>query len=140
MIALAGDYSAIPGKLDLTVQLTRAMLPFLVLVAIAAAMMGMLNSLDRYLVPAMAPAVFNVCSIACTLALLPLLTRMGWPAILAMAFGVLVGGLGQVMIQWPALAREGFRYEPVLESAGARPACTCSSSWARARWGSRPHR
>jgi putative peptidoglycan lipid II flippase len=114
VIALARDYSVTPGKLDLTVELTRTMLPFLVLAAIAAAMMGMLNSLDRYLVPAMAPAVFNVCSIACTLALLPLLTRMGWPTILAMAFGVLAGGLGQVMIQWPALSREGYRYEAVL--------------------------
>jgi putative peptidoglycan lipid II flippase len=114
VMALAGDYSAIPGKVDLTVQLTRTMLPFLVLVAIAAAMMGMLNSLDRYLVPAMAPAVFNVCSIACTLALLPLLTHVGWPTIFAMAFGVLAGGIGQLAIQWPALWREGYRYEPVL--------------------------
>ena len=114
VIALAGDFSAVPGKLDLTVMLTRTMLPFLVLVAIASAMMGMLNSLDRYLVPAMSPAVFNVCSITCTLATLPLLTRLGWPTILAMAFGVLAGGIGQILVQWPALSREGYRYQPVL--------------------------
>ena len=40
---------------------------------------------------------------------------LGLPTILAMAIGVLVGGLGQVAIQWPALSREGYRYEPVLD-------------------------
>ena len=45
---LAGNYSSVPGKLDLTVSLTRIMLPFLTLVAIAAALMGMLNSLNHF--------------------------------------------------------------------------------------------
>src|ERR1041385_5757208 len=44
--AFAADYAAVPGKLELTVLLTRIMLPFLTLVALAAAMMGMLNSLQ----------------------------------------------------------------------------------------------
>src|SRR5688572_23764715 len=42
--ALAGDYAAVPGKMELTVFLTRIMLPMLTLVAVAAALMGMLNS------------------------------------------------------------------------------------------------
>ena len=50
----------VPGKLDLTIRLTRVMLPFLTLVAIAAAVMGMLNSLHHYFLPALAPATFNV--------------------------------------------------------------------------------
>jgi putative peptidoglycan lipid II flippase len=112
---LAGDYARTPGKFELTVALTRIMLPFLTLVALAAACMGMLNSLDRYFVPALSPAVFNVASIATTLIAVPLLMWWGWPAIYAMAMGVLVGGLGQLMIQWPALRREGFRYQPVLD-------------------------
>ena len=45
---LAGDYAAVPGKLALTVLLTRIMVPFLVLVAVAAALMGMLNSLQWF--------------------------------------------------------------------------------------------
>ena len=48
---LAGNYAQVPGKLELTIFLTRIMLPFLTLVAIAAAVMGMLNSLNRFLVP-----------------------------------------------------------------------------------------
>src|ERR671913_191039 len=58
----AEDYSQVPGKLELTVLLTRIMLPFLTLVAIAAAFMGMLNSLNRFFVPALSPAMFNVAS------------------------------------------------------------------------------
>jgi putative peptidoglycan lipid II flippase len=112
---LASDYALVPGKIELTVLLTRTMMPFLMFVAIAAVAMGMLNSLDRFFVPALAPAVFNVCSIVTTLALLPVLGRLGVPTIVAMAVGVLVGGLGQVAIQWPALRREGYRYQPMLD-------------------------
>ena len=55
---------SVPGKLELTVQLTRVMLPFLTLVAVAAVVMGMLNSLHHYFVPALSPAMFNVATIA----------------------------------------------------------------------------
>ena len=48
------------------------MLPFLTLVAVAAVVMGMLNSLQHYFVPALSPAMFNVASILCAVALVPL--------------------------------------------------------------------
>ena len=108
-----------PGKLELTVLLTRVMLPFLTLVALAAACMGMLNSLDRYFVPALAPAMFNVASILTTIVAVPLLMRMGLPPISAMAIGVLIGGLAQMLVQWPALRREGYRYQAGARSARA---------------------
>src|SRR5690606_36526150 len=75
----------------------------------------MLNSLDRYFVPALAPALFNIGSIAATLALIPVMTWLGWPVIHAMAFGVLAGGLSQLALQWPLLRGEGFHYRPVLD-------------------------
>ncbi len=115
VMLLAGDFATVPGKVELTVLLTRVMLPFLMTVAIAAAAMGMLNSLDRYFVPAMAPAVFNAGSIATVLLMVPVLTRLGLPTILSMAAGVVVGGVGQVLLQWPALGAAGYRYEPVLD-------------------------
>ncbi|MGH9348929.1 MAG: murein biosynthesis integral membrane protein MurJ [Vicinamibacterales bacterium] len=120
--ALAGDYAAVPGKLELTALLTRVMLPFLPLVALAAVFMGMLNSLHRFFIPALSPAMFNVGTIVCVLALVPLMPRIGWPPILAIAIGTLVGGFGQLAVQWPALRREGFRFRPVvdLEDEGLR--------------------
>jgi putative peptidoglycan lipid II flippase len=39
------------------------------------------------------------------------------PRIMAIAVGALVGGAGQLALQWPALRREGFRYRPVLDPA-----------------------
>src|SRR6476619_2608631 len=56
--AYAGDFSKVPGKLELTVLLTRLNMPFLTLVAVAAAFMGMLNALRRFFVPALAPAMY----------------------------------------------------------------------------------
>ena len=48
------------------------MLPFLTLVALAAAFMGMLNSLHHFFIPALSPAMFNVATIVCAFALVPL--------------------------------------------------------------------
>ena len=47
--------------------------------------------------------------------LVPLALRAGIQPILAMAIGTLVGGLGQVFLQWPALRREGYRYAPRID-------------------------
>lgn len=113
--AIAPRFSETPGKLELTTGLTRVMLPFLTTVAVSVALMGMLNSLRRFFVPALAPAMFNVATIACAFALVPLTPRLGWPPITGIAIGTLAGGLGQVLIQWPALRREGFRYRAVLD-------------------------
>jgi len=112
--AFAADYAAVPGKLELTVMLTRIMLPFLTLVALAAAMMGMLNSLQRFFIPALAPAMFNIATIACALLLVPLMPRFGVAPITAIAIGALVGGVAQVLLQLPLLRREGFTYTPLL--------------------------
>jgi putative peptidoglycan lipid II flippase len=110
----ARDFSSIPGKLDLTIELARIMLPFLTLAALAAAVMGMLNSLRHYFVPALAPAAFNVATIACALLLAPLMPSIGQPRIMAIAIAALLGGVGQIALQWPALRSEGFRYAPRL--------------------------
>jgi putative peptidoglycan lipid II flippase len=111
----ASDYSEVPGKLELTVLLTRIMLPFLTFVALAAAFMGMLNALHHFFVPAVSPAMFNVGSIVCTVGLVALVPRWGLPAVAAVAIGTIVGGLAQWLVQWPLLRREGFRYRPALD-------------------------
>jgi putative peptidoglycan lipid II flippase len=113
--AFAGDYALVPGKLELTIQLTRIMLPFLTLAAIAAAMMGMLNSLHHYFVPALSPATFNVATILAAVVLPPGLAAAGLPPIAAIAIGVLAGGVTQILVQWRALQGEGFRYRAVID-------------------------
>ena len=109
---LASSYADIPGKLELTVFLTRIMLPFLTLVAIAAAVMGMLNSLNKFFAPALSPAMFNVGIIASAVLLVPLMPGLGLHPITAIAIGAIVGGIGQIVLQLPSLYREGYRYRP----------------------------
>jgi putative peptidoglycan lipid II flippase len=115
--AYAGAYAAVPGKLELTVRLTRIVLPFLSLVAVAAVLMGVLNSLHHYFVPSLSPAMFNVAMIASVVVLVPAMTALGWAPVTAVAVGAIAGGLGQVAFQWPAARREGFRYRPALDLA-----------------------
>ena len=112
---IAPDFASVPGKLELTALLTRVMLPFLTMVAVAAGMMGMLNSLHRFFIPALSPAMFNVAAIACIVGLAPVMPSVGQPAVLAVAIGALAGGAGQVLLQWPVLRKEGFRYRPLFD-------------------------
>jgi putative peptidoglycan lipid II flippase len=106
--AMAGDYADIPGKFELTVTLTRVMLPFLMIVSLAAVAMGMLNAQDRFAAPALAPAMFNVTSICTGLGMWLAGVSGRWVAI-GWALGTLLGGLAQLAIQAPSLIRTGYR-------------------------------
>lgn len=106
----APGFDQIPGKLELTVFLTRIMLPFLPAVALAAVAMGMLNARGSFAVPALAPTLFNLGMIVGGVGLIPVVERLGQPAIVAMALGVVLGGIGQFVVQLPALSRMGFRF------------------------------
>jgi putative peptidoglycan lipid II flippase len=110
----AKDFAAIDGKLELTIELTRINMPFLIMIAVAAAFMGMLNALHRFFVPATSPAMFNVVFIAATVVLVPLFRQMGIEPVMALSVGMLGGGLAQMLAQWPTLRREGYRHQFVL--------------------------
>jgi putative peptidoglycan lipid II flippase len=114
--AYAAGFRSVPGKIELTIRLTRIMFPFLAMVATAAVLMAMLNALHRFFIPALSPAMFNVATILCAVIAVPLAPRLGFDPLVAIAAGTLAGGLGQVLLQWPALRREGFRYRPVLDA------------------------
>ena len=108
---LAPGFESVPGKHELTVALTRVMLPFLPLVSFAAVAMGMLNAHRRFGTPAMAPAVFNLVTIVWAVGL----WRAGFPpeqVALGWAVGTVAGGAAQFLVQVPALWREGWRPRP----------------------------
>ncbi len=105
---MAPGFAADPGQLRLTVELTRLMFPYLVLVGLSALAMGALNALGRFFTSALGPAVLNLGMIACVLSLSPYLE----PPILSLAVGVLLGGLGQLMVQLPELAAAGVPLRP----------------------------
>jgi len=107
---MAQGFSKTPGKVELTVSLLRILSPFLIFVALASVAMGMLNTLNRFFLPALAPALFNVASIGAFLFLIPAFQSRGIEPIFAMAVGALLGGVLQLAVQVPVLWKEGFRY------------------------------
>jgi putative peptidoglycan lipid II flippase len=110
MKGVALGFARDPAKLALTSLLARINFPFLVLAAISALMMGVINYSGRFFVPAVAPALFNIGMITCGVLLHRLMPAMGWDPIVSIAIGVLVGGALQVAVQIPLLRRTGFRY------------------------------
>lgn len=99
-----------PDKAILTILLTRVMYPFILLVSLAALVMGMLNAKNIFTAPALASSFFNLGSIVGGVA-------FGWffdphfgqKALMGLALGTLLGGLLQLVVQLPSLAHAGFK-------------------------------
>jgi putative peptidoglycan lipid II flippase len=95
---------------ELMLRLLRVMFPYMLLVCIAAALMGMLNARGHFFIPAMGATMLNLVMIASVLFLAPHMGTQLPEQIFALAFGVLAAGVAQAAFQLPLLAREGFRY------------------------------
>jgi len=94
-----------------TVLLTQIMYPFILLVSLAALVMGMLNSKNIFTAPAMASSFFNIGSIVGGVVFGWLIDPgFGRNALLGLAFGTLLGGMLQLVIQFPSLRRAGFGF------------------------------
>jgi putative peptidoglycan lipid II flippase len=107
---IAFGFGDIPNKQALTASLAAIMFPFLLFVAMAAWAMGYLNTEREFFFPSVAPAFFNIISIAIPLLSYAYFVRSGIDPIYAMAYGVLIGGLLQFLIQIPVLFSKGFHY------------------------------
>jgi putative peptidoglycan lipid II flippase len=113
---LAPGFAAVPGKFELAVTMTRIMFPFLLLVALAAQVMGVLNAYNRFGVPAMASTFFNIGSLGFGVALgIWFGPALHLSRIEGMAIGVVMGGALQLCWQLPSLYRLGFRFHPAFE-------------------------
>ena len=105
---IAPGFQHNPDKFQLTVFLNRIMFPYILLISLVALSMGILNSVEHFFAPALAPVLLNVCMITA----ICLLSRpLGNPA-LALAIGVMLGGITQLAFQVPFLRRAGFSLVP----------------------------
>jgi putative peptidoglycan lipid II flippase len=123
---IAHGFQANPEKFALTVKMTQIMMPFILLVALAAQAMGLLNSRGHFGMPALSASFFNVGSIIGGLFFAVIMTGRDFAhpvkailehpteGIIGMAYGVLIGGFLQFAVQWPTLRKAGFRYRPIL--------------------------
>ena len=113
---LAPGFHQVPGKFELAVTMPRIMFPFLLLVALAAQAMGVLNACNRFGVPAMSSTIFNLGSVGFGLVAGFLLgPYLHIDKITGMAIGVVLGGALQLVYQLPSLSRLGFRYRPAVD-------------------------
>ncbi len=74
--------------------------------------MGILNTRRVFFLPAVAPTMLNLALILAGFLIAPLMPRWGLEPIVGMAIGAVLGGLGQLWIQVPALRAQGYRWRP----------------------------
>ena len=106
-----------PAAQELTVKLTRILFPFIAFMGLAAVFMGMLNSMKKFTMSALAPAVGNLVMIG-TGGLIMALGRQGgnydkW--IVLWSAGAVISGLVQLSVQVPEALKQGFRFKPSLK-------------------------
>src|ERR1700756_4464250 len=113
IIHLRGWGSWSPDKTALTVLLTRIMWPFMLLVSLAALVMGMLNAKHVFGPPAMASSYFNLGSIIAGVAIGYWIDpHFGARSLVGLAIGTLIGGAWQLIGQFPSLWKVGYRFHP----------------------------
>lgn len=100
---IAAGFTANPTTFDLATLLTRWMFPYIFFMSLVAFAAGVLNSYNRYAIPAVTPVLLNMSMIFFGL----VATRWFDPPVLALGVAVLVGGVLQLGLQFAALARIG---------------------------------
>lgn len=111
VVAIAPGFTASPEMMDLTVFLAKMMFPYIFFIGLSALLMGVLNALEHFAIPALSPAVLNVAIIVSAVGLAD---RFEEP-ILSLGIGVLVGGLGQLLLQIPLALKRGISFRPTFE-------------------------
>jgi len=100
MIFAPGFYQ-VPDKLSLAGEMLRITFPYLLLISLTAFAGSILNTYGRFGAPAFTPVLLNVSVIGCSLFLAPLMDR----PVFALAWGVLLAGIIQLVFQLPFLKR-----------------------------------
>ena len=111
-------FHQVPGKFELTVQLTRILFPFILFLSLASVVMGILNARFVFGWPASASMFFNLISILAGVGLAFVFEpqsnlhaiNFGERGLMGVSLGVLLGGLAQLCVQLPALWRTGFKW------------------------------
>lgn len=113
--AFAPGFLASAEKYDLAVSMVRVTFPYILFISLTALAGGILNAYGRFAVPAFTPVLLNLALIGATVLVAPGLER----PVVALAWGVLVAGIAQLLFQLPFLAALGLLVRPRLRRAHA---------------------
>ena len=120
--AMASGLSQDAAGMQAAVVMTRWMFPYIGFMSLVALSAGILNTWKHFLVPAATPVLLNLAMIAAAWWGAPWFERLGVPPVYALAVGVMLGGLLQLLIQVPALLRLGMLPRVRLGVASLRAA------------------
>jgi putative peptidoglycan lipid II flippase len=114
----APGFAADAGKFALTVELTRIAFPYILFISLVSLAGGILNTWSRFAVPAFTPVLLNLSLIGMALFAAPFFD----PPVLALAWAVFLGGVLQLGLQLPYLAKIGMlpRFSFSLQDEGVR--------------------
>ncbi|PAV02413.1 murein biosynthesis integral membrane protein MurJ [Arsenophonus sp. ENCA] len=104
----APGFTDTPDKFDLTVRLLRIIFPYILLISLVSLSGAILNTWNRFSVPAFAPTLLNISMIISVLLLAPYCE----PPITALGWGVFAGGILQLLYQLPYLQKIGMLVLP----------------------------
>jgi len=107
---LAFGFEDDPVKFALTVEATRITFPYILFISLVAMSAAMLNTCGRFAAPAATPVLLNVCLVIAALVLIPQFSD----APIALAVGVLIAGVVQLLFQWPFLKRQKLALAPAI--------------------------
>src|ERR1043166_659545 len=108
-ISMALAVGRFEPETTLMLRLLRFMFPYMLLVCVAAVLIGVANARGHFFVPALGAVMLNVIMIASVLVLAPQMGEKKEQQIFGLAIGVVVAGLAQALFQLPSLRREGYR-------------------------------
>ncbi|MBM3390761.1 MAG: murein biosynthesis integral membrane protein MurJ [Betaproteobacteria bacterium] len=114
----APGFAADTAKFELTVTLTRIAFPYILFISLVSLAGGILNTWSRFAVPAFTPVLLNLSFIGMALFAAPYFD----PPVLALAWAVFIGGVLQLALQLPYLAKVGMlpRFSFSLKDEGVR--------------------
>ena len=108
IVVFAPGFLDDPYRLTLAGDMLRLTFPYLLLISLVACAGGIFNTYGRFALPAFTPVLLNLCLIGAALLIAP---RLDEP-IVALAWGVLIAGIAQLVFQLPLLARLGLLQRP----------------------------
>jgi putative peptidoglycan lipid II flippase len=115
MLVAAGFDNNENARPDLAVDLLRITFPYIFFISLSAFMTGILNTFNRFAIPSFTPVLLNVVLIISAIWLAPLFKE----PVTALAWGVLFGGVAQLVFQIPSVWRLGLMPKPKFKKAHA---------------------